>query len=56
MNMAKGKSNMTDLHAGLTRSNPPGDSGMRPKGGSVNDSPTRSGPAASPTTLGPREA
>ena len=53
--MAKGKS-MTDLYAGLSRSNPAGDSGMRPKGGSVNDSPTRSGTAASPTTLGPREA
>ena len=55
----KGTSGMmptTDLTAGFTRKNPAGDSGMRPGSGRVDSNPTRSGPAASPTTLGPREA
>lgn len=54
--MAKGKSSMTDLYSGLSRSNPAGDSGERPGSGSVNSNPTRESPAKSPTTLGPREA
>jgi hypothetical protein len=54
--MAKGGKKMSgDLHAGLTRSNPKGDSGMRPKGGSVNDSPTRDMVAKS-GNIGGREA
>lgn len=53
--MASNKS-VGDLYAGLSRKNLPGDSGMRPGSGSVNSSPTRDGPAKSPTTLGPREA
>jgi hypothetical protein len=44
-----------DLHAGLTRKCLPGDSGMRPKGGSVNDSPTRDRVAKS-GNIGGREA
>lgn len=42
---------------GLTRKNPPGkDKSMSYPGGSVNDNPTRSGPAKSPKSLGPRTA
>lgn len=42
---------------GLKRSCPPGkDASMTPPKGSVNDSPTRSGPAPTPKTLGPRTA
>jgi len=54
----KGSSGMkptTDLLAGLTRKNPAGDSGMRPSSASVDDSPTRTGPASSPSSLGPRQ-
>ena len=44
------------MHEGMSRKNPPGDSGMRPPKGHVNDNPTRSETAAHPRTLGPREA
>jgi len=44
------------MHQGMKRTNPPGDSGMRPPKGHVNDDTTRSGTAAHPRTLGPREA
>lgn len=36
-----------DLYAGLSRNNPAGDSGFRPVKASVNDGPTRTGPATS---------
>lgn len=41
---------------GLKNMSPPGDSGMRPPKGSVNDKPTREGVAPTPATLGPRTA
>jgi len=44
-----------DLHKGLTNHSLPGDSGMRPGSGHVNDGATRGNVAASPKTLGPRE-
>lgn len=47
---------MTDLKSGMKRMNPPGDSGMRPGSGRVDSDATRSGPAKSPSSLGPREA
>lgn len=43
------------LHAGLKNRSPAAPS-ETPKGGSVNDSPTRSGTASTPRTLGPRTA
>ena len=45
-----------DLHKGLRNMSPPADSGMRPTNRSVNDGATRGGVAASPKTVGPREA
>ncbi len=44
------------LHEGMKNRAPPGDSGMRPSKGHVNDDTTRSGVAPTPKTLGPREA
>lgn len=42
---------------GMKRHMPKGsDSSMKPKGGSVNDSVTRKGVAATPSSLGPRTA
>jgi hypothetical protein len=41
---------------GLKNMSPPGDSGMRPPSGRVNDNPTRDGVAPTPKTLGPRTA
>jgi len=54
----KGTSGMptTDLYSGLKRNNPAGDSGMRPGSGRVDANPTRTGPASSPSSLGPRQA
>lgn len=47
----------TDLHEGLKDRSPKAvDASMKLKGGSVNDEPTRSSVAATPPTLGPREA
>lgn len=53
--MAEGtKSSMQE---GMTdRSAKGSDSSMKPKGGSVNDSPTRDSVASTPKTLGPRTA
>ena len=46
-----------NLHSGLSRKAPKGvDASMSPKGGSVNSDATRSGTAASPRTIGPRDA
>ena len=45
------------LKDGLKRDLPPGtDKSMTVPPGRVNDSPTRSGPAKSPKSLGPRTA
>ena len=52
--MAKGSG--TDMHQGMTRKNPPGDSGMRPPSGKVDQNATRDSVAKTPPTLGPREA
>jgi len=52
--MAKGSGNY--MHQGMTRKNPPGDSGMRPPSGKVNQDTTRDSTAKTPPTLGPREA
>lgn len=51
--MSKGSS--SNLHQGMSRKCPPGDSGMRPKGGSVDKDATRSSVAES-HSLGGREA
>lgn len=44
------------MHEGMKNMSPPGDSGMRPPGGKVNNNPTRDGVAPTPKTLGPRTA
>lgn len=44
------------LLSGLTNRSPPGDSGMRPPAGRVDQDATRSGVASTPKTLGPRNA
>lgn len=44
------------LMQGENKSPPAVDSSMRPPKGSVSDDTTRSGVAATPRTLGPREA
>lgn len=49
------KSNGGNMHKGMTRKNPSGDSGMRPMGGSVDKDATRSSVAKS-HSLGGREA
>jgi hypothetical protein len=58
--MAKGSggksAKTTTLKQGTNRSAKFPDKSMGCKGGSVNASPTRSETAASPKTLGPREA
>lgn len=46
---------MVDLKEGLTNRSPAAPD-EKPKGGSVNDGATRSAPAASPKSLGPRTA
>lgn len=43
------------LSKDMSRKNPPGDSGMRPPGASVNSDPVRES-AAKSHSLGPREA
>ena len=53
--MAKGKGGGY-MTAGMKNMSPPGDSGMRPPKGSVNQGSTRSGVAPTPRSLGPREA
>ncbi len=53
--MKKGKGGMY-MHAGMKNMSPPGDSGMRPPKGRVNDKSTRDSVAPTPKTLGPREA
>ncbi|MDE2426707.1 MAG: hypothetical protein KGO96_12450 [Elusimicrobia bacterium] len=54
--MAKTKgASMGNMHAGLKRTCPPGDSGMRPPKGSVNDGATRDSVAQS-HSLGGRVA
>ena len=48
---------MSNMHAGMTRKNPPGvDKSMSCGKGSVNQDATRSGTAPTPKTLGPRDA
>lgn len=54
--MKSSNKSVGDLHKGLSNRSPAGDSGMRPGKGSVNDGATRGGVAATPKTLGPREA
>lgn len=44
------------MHDGLRNHSPPGDSGMRPPSGKVDQDPVRSGVAPTPKTLGGREA
>lgn len=44
------------MHQGMKNMSPPGDSGMRPPKGSVNDGATRGKTAPTPKSLGPREA
>lgn len=51
----KKSSKSNDLYAGLKRSNPPGDSGMRPGKASMNDGATRDSVAKSSSMSG-REA
>lgn len=46
----------TRLHDGLKTRSPEPPSGKFTKGGSVNNDSTRSSTAATPRTLGPREA
>lgn len=42
---------------GMTNKSPPAvDESMKPRGGDVNDKPTRDGVAPTPKTLGPRTA
>lgn len=53
--MAKGNMKAGDLYAGLTRSNPKADSGMRPTSASVNSNPTRD-KVGSASSMGGREA
>lgn len=50
------KHSKSALHEGLKNTSPPGDSGMRPSKGHVNDDSTRSGVAPTPKTMGPRTA
>ena len=50
------KTSKSYMHAGMVNRSPPGDSGMRPPKGSVDDGATRKGVAPTPRTLGPREA
>jgi len=47
-----------NMHSGMTRKAPAGvDKSMSiPKGSTVNSDPTRGGVAATPKTLGPRDA
>lgn len=44
------------MHQGMKNHSPPGDSGMRPPKGSVNDDATRGSTAPTPATMGPRTA
>lgn len=45
------------MKSGMSRKNPAGvDASMKPKGGSVNADATRGSTAATPKTLGPRDA
>lgn len=48
---------MTNMHAGLSRKNPPGvDKSMKLPGKSIDKDALRGGTAPSPRTLGPRNA
>ena len=52
--MAKSSSG-NNMLKGMTRKNPPGDSGMRPPSGSVNSDTTRT-TVGKARSIGPREA
>lgn len=55
--MGKSMKSGKSMLAGLKNHSPKdGDASMKPKGGSVNSEPTRSGTAPTPKTLGPRNA